>query len=228
MPRTRISTSSCRRSSGCSSSQSNQADCDSDRTSRCWRRTTRAKALSITVFSWRCVSGCRDYLKDPITFLYLSGWRLGEMKTLEWRDVDIAGQVVRLRPAISKNKDGQVLPLSGELLEIIVRASANRRLDCPFVFHLDGQPVGDFKRSWATACKTAGVGKVLVHDLCRTAVRNMVRAGIPDRVAMALSGHKTRSVFDRYNIVSEATSPRLPSVCRHIWALSRFSRRWPR
>jgi len=145
-----------------------------------------------------------QYLKDPITFLYLSGWRVGEMKALEWRDVDLAGRVVRLRPSVSKNKDGRILPLSGELLEIVERANANRRLDCPYLFHLDGQPVGDFKRAWATACKRAGVGKVLVHDLRRTAVRNMVRAGIPDRVAMALSGHKTRSVFDRYNIVSEA------------------------
>jgi integrase len=145
-----------------------------------------------------------EYVKDPITFLYLSGWRLGEMKALEWRDVDLAGRVVRLRPEISKNKDGRVLPLSGELLELVERAGAKRRLDCPYVFHLDGEPVGDFKRSWATACKAAGVGKILVHDLRRTAVRNMVRAGIPDRVAMTLSGHKTRSVFDRYNIVSEA------------------------
>jgi len=143
------------------------------------------------------------YLKDPITFLYLSGWRLGEMRELEWRDVDLAGKAVRLRPEISKNKDGRVLPLSGELLEIIERAKAQRRLDCSYVFHLDGDQVGDFKRSWATACRKAGVGKVLVHDLRRTAVRNMVRAGIPDRIAMALSGHKTRSVFDRYNIVSE-------------------------
>ncbi len=109
-----------------------------------------------------------------------------------------------MRPAISKNKDGQLLPLSGELLEIVESAYADRRLDCQYVLQLDGQQVGDFKRSWATACKKAGVGKVLVHDLRRTAVRNMVRAGIPDRVAMMLSGHKTRSVFDRYNIVSEA------------------------
>jgi integrase len=145
-----------------------------------------------------------EYLKDPITFLYLSGWRLGEVRALEWRDVDLAGKIVRLRPAISKNKDGRMLPLSGELHEIVESACANRRLDCSYVFHLDGAPVGDFKRSWATACKAAGVGKVLVHDLRRTAIRNMVRAGIPDRVAMTLSGHKTRSVFDRYNIVSEA------------------------
>lgn len=145
-----------------------------------------------------------EYLKDAISFLYLSGWRLGEMRALEWRDVDLAGKIVRLRPAISKNKDGRVLPLSGELLETVERANAKRRLDCPYVFHLAGQPVGDFKRSWATACKAACVGRILVHDLRRTAVRNMVRAGIPDRVAMTLSGHKTRSVFDRYNIVSES------------------------
>jgi integrase len=145
-----------------------------------------------------------EYLRDPISFLYLSGWRLGEMKALEWRDVDLAGKVVHLRPETSKNKDGRVLPLSGELLEIIERAYAKRRLDCPYVFHRSGEPIGDFRKAWSNACKASGLGRVLVHDLRRTAVRNMVRAGIPDRVAMALSGHKTRSVFDRYNIVSEA------------------------
>jgi integrase len=72
-----------------------------------------------------------EYLQDPISFLYLSGWRLGEMKTLEWRDVDLAGNVVHLRPEISKNKDGRLLPLSGELLEIMNRAHSNRRPDCP-------------------------------------------------------------------------------------------------
>lgn len=145
-----------------------------------------------------------EYLRDPIAFLYLSGWRLGEMKTLEWRDVDLAGRVVHLRPEISKNKDGRLLPLSGELLEIINRAHARRRPDCRFVFHRDGEPIGDFRKAWSTACKAAGLQAILVHDLRRTAVRNMVRAGIGDRVAMTLSGHKTRSVFDRYNIVSEA------------------------
>lgn len=150
------------------------------------------------------IANLPEYLRDPITFLYLSGWRLGEMKALEWRDVDLAGKVLRLRPEISKNKDGRLLPLSGELLEIMARAHEKRRLDCPLVFHRDAEPVGDFRKAWSKACKAAGMSSILVHDLRRTAVRNMVRAGIPDRVAMTLSGHKTRSIFDRYNIVSEA------------------------
>jgi integrase len=146
--------------------------------------------------------GLPKHLKDPVTFLYLSGWRVSEMRTLEWRDVDLAGGEVRLRPEVSKNKDGRVLPLRGELLEIISRARQVRRPDCPFVFHEASKPIGDFRKAWKTACKKAGLSEIIVHDLRRTAVRNMVRAGIPERVAMELSGHKTRRIFDRYNIVS--------------------------
>jgi integrase len=146
--------------------------------------------------------GLPAHLQDPVTFLYLSGWRVSEMRTLEWRDVDLAGHEVRLRPEESKNKDGRVLPLRGELLEVFERAGEKRRPDCPFVFHDEGEPIGDFRKAWKTACKKAGISGIIVHDLRRTAVRNMVRAGIPERIAMELSGHKTRRVFDRYNIVS--------------------------
>ena len=146
--------------------------------------------------------GLPKHLKGPVTFLYLSGWRVSEMRTLEWRDVDLAGREVRLRPEVSKNKDGRVLPLRGELLEIIELAKEARRPDCPYVFHEAGEPIGDFRKAWKTACKKAKLTGMIVHDLRRTAVRNMVRAGIPERVAMELSGHKTRRIFDRYNIVS--------------------------
>jgi integrase len=105
---------------------------------------------------------------------------------------------------ISKNKDGRILPLRGELLDVLERAAERRRLDCTFVFHVNGQPIGQFRKSWKTACKSAGLSGLIPHDLRRTAVRNMVRAGIPERVAMSLSGHKTRAIFDRYNIVSES------------------------
>lgn len=145
-----------------------------------------------------------ERLRDPISFLYLSGWRVGEMTTLEWRDVDLTGRAVRLPPAKSKNKEGRVLPLTGRLAEIIVRAADNRRLDSPFVFHNGGSQILDFRVAWNTARTKAGLGTLLVHDLRRSAVRNLVRAGVPERTAMAITGHKTRAVFDRYNIVSES------------------------
>jgi integrase len=145
-----------------------------------------------------------EHLKDPITFLYLSGWRVSEMRALEWRDVDLAGRVVRLRPEISKNKKGRLLPLQGDLLEILQRAFANRRLDCQAVFHNDGALIGDFRKAWKSALITAELGQKLVHDFRRTAVRNLTRAGNPEKISMTLTGHKTRAVFDRYNIVSEA------------------------
>jgi integrase len=126
------------------------------------------------------------------------------MRSLEWRDVDLGGKIIRLRPEHSKNKEARPLPLTDELLELIERAKDNRRLDCSFVFYNKGKGVGDFRKAWHKARKETKLGEVLVHDLRRTAVRNLVRAGVPERVAMSLSGHKTRSVFDRYNIVSEA------------------------
>jgi integrase len=143
-----------------------------------------------------------DYLKDFARFGYLSGWRKGEIAGLEWRDVDRDAKVVRLRPEASKTHEGRVLVLDGEIWEIMKRRWQDRVYG-PWVFHRQGFQIGDFRKAWKSACRKAGIPGKLFHDLRRTSVRNMVRASVPERVAMEVSGHRTRSIFDRYHIVSE-------------------------
>ena len=70
--------------------------------------------------------------------------------------------------------------------------------NCPYVFHFEGRRIGDFRKSWATACKRAGVPGLLFHDLRRTAGRRLEDAGVPRSVAMRITGHKTESMYLRY------------------------------
>ena len=70
--------------------------------------------------------------------------------------------------------------------------------------HYKGKPISSIKRTWKTACEKIGLEDRMFHDLRRSAVRNLVRAGVPQVVAKKISGHKTDSVFNRYNIVSES------------------------
>jgi integrase len=156
------------------------------------------------------VAALPAYLQDFTRFAYLTGWRKGEIISLRWSDVDRDAGAIRLRPEAAKTGRGRTVMLEGDLAELIERRWQARLLEkegnirvAALVFHRDGEPVGDFRKAWATACVAAGVPDKLFHDLRRTAARNMVRAGVPERVAMAVTGHVTRSMFDRYNIVSE-------------------------
>lgn len=142
-------------------------------------------------------------IADAARFAFLTGWRKGEITSLEWRDVDTRVGTIRLRRARSKSKKGRVLKLTRELLDLIRRRAGLRRPECVFVFHRNGKPLRSFRISWQKACKAAGFEGRLFHDLRRSAVRNMVRAGVPHNIAMRISGHKTDSVFWRYDIVDE-------------------------
>jgi len=144
-------------------------------------------------------------------FAYITGWRIrSEALPLQWRQVDFEAGTVRLDPGTTKNGDGRVLVMTEELRRVLAAQRAytdtvqrERGIICPWVFHRDGERIRDFRHAWQTACRNAGLPGRIPHDFRRTAVRNMVRAGIPERVAMTMTGHKTRSVFERYNIVSE-------------------------
>jgi integrase len=108
-------------------------------------------------------------LKCLTEFLYLTGWRKGEARKLEWRDVDLVGKVVRLRIENSKTKTARVLPLTGRLWDIIETQSRQPQAGCPYVFHRDGKQVGDFRKVWKRACQESGLKGFLVHDFRRCA-----------------------------------------------------------
>ena len=144
-----------------------------------------------------------DDLRDFCAWAYRTGMRPGEIKSLTWETFDRETWTLRLHAKHAKTGYGRVLALEGPLRKIIERRLKARRLDCPVIFHRNGRPIGGFRKTWTRACRAAGLEGKLLYDLRRTAVRNMVRAGVPERVAMTISGHRTRAVFDRYNIVSE-------------------------
>ena len=138
-----------------------------------------------------------------LDFAYYSGWRRNEILYLTWDDVDRSGGVIRLTPQRSKTRTGRVLPISAPLGLVLDRRAARRLDDNPRVFLRDGVAVRVWRHALRDACLRARVPHRLLHDCRRTAARNLVRAGVPERVAMLLTGHKTRAVFDRYNIVNE-------------------------
>ena len=148
-----------------------------------------------------------EELQAVAAFAYITGWRKQEILSLQWRQVDWKTGCVNLEPGTTKNGEGRTFFFTDDLRTLL---EARRALTVvggsrivPWVFHRNGEPIKSFRKAWGTACKAAGVPGRIFHDFRRTAVRNLVRAGVPERVAMQMTGHKTRSVFERYNVVSE-------------------------
>jgi integrase len=179
------------------------------------------------------------YLRPLVTFLYWCGVRLGEAQQIQWQQVTLTGAQphIRLEEEQTKSGEARIVPLPAVLVNML-RAT-----------QVGSGPVFDstnLRTEWARACAAVGLGTLVertsangypwqqysglkVHDLRRSAVRNLRLAGIPEGVAMKISGHKTRDVFDRYNIVDandvaeamrqvEVAAAKQPSATRRVSA----------
>lgn len=149
-------------------------------------------------------------LGDAWLFGFLTGWRRGEVLPLRWEQVDRRKLEVRLTD--SKNGEGRVIPIVGELAELLERRWQARRYklkrnDTPFVsplvFHEKGKPLQDFRKRARTAFDAAGVPRRLFHDLRRSFCKDAVDAGGDIPTVMAITGHKTVATFLRYKIVEK-------------------------
>jgi len=164
-------------------------------------------------------------LQVAIAIMHTYGWRKMEVLDLERRQLDLRAGTLVLDPGTTKNDEGRTVFLTPEMKSLLgaqverVKALEKKlgriipalfphlhgaKTQSPGARHVAviGEPIRDFRRIWRKACKAAGVPGMLRHDFRRTAVRNLVNAGVPEGVAMKVTGHKTRNVFDRYHIVS--------------------------
>jgi integrase len=160
----------------------------------------------------------RPDLQCAISLAHAFGWRMqSEVLHMELCQVDLAAGTLRLEPGTTKNRDGRTVYLMPEhipmLTDQIERVKIlSRKLGRvitvlfpnPRKGPFQGHRLLDFRKAWKTACINAGLTGMIRHDFRRSAVRNLIRSGVSETVAMRISGHKTRSVFDRYNITSDA------------------------
>jgi len=155
-----------------------------------------------------------EHIRPLAEFAFWTGWRKREMTGLKWSAVDRVAQEIRLRAEETKTATARVLPYGSNprLVAIIegqwVRAEAFQRERGKFPDRVftkkNGDPIISIYGAWRTACKEAGRPGLLLHDMRRSAARNMIQAGVPQHVVMKVTGHKTVEVFHRYAIVSPA------------------------
>jgi len=145
-------------------------------------------------------------LKPLVTFLYYCGVRLGEAEQIEWRQIDLGAALIRLEEDQTKNSEARTVPLPDVLVEMLEQVEPKEGT----VFDTT-----NLRKAWQKACVAAALGTfievegkadprytgLIIHDLRRSAIKNLMKAGVNEKVAMKISGHKTRTVFDRYHIV---------------------------
>jgi integrase len=144
------------------------------------------------------------WLRAMFTVAYSFGFRKGELLSMRVKQVDLSNGTITLFAGTTKNGEGRTVKMTQEVSTLLTACVIGKKPD-DFVFtRSDGKSVRVFRKSWKTVCERAGVPGLLFHDLRRSGVRNLRRLGVQESVAMRISGHKTRSVFERYNIIDEA------------------------
>jgi integrase len=151
-----------------------------------------------------CNECSKNWLRTALALGYNFGFRSAELLGMRVRQVDLLNRSIILDPGATKNGEGRIVKLTSETYELVKQCMLYKRPDDFLISRRGGHPVKDFRTAWKNLTVAAELPGLLFHDLRRSAVRNMVRRGVPEVVAMRISGHKTRSVFDRYNIVNEA------------------------
>ena len=142
-----------------------------------------------------------EYLKAPMTFAYFTGWRVcSEILKIRWPQVDLDAGTVRLEVNTTKNKNGRLIYIPTDLKTLL---SSIKKPDIGLVFHNSGKPIANYYKAWHKACKDAGITRV-PHDFRRTAIRNLVRAGVSEHTAMVMTGHTPARSSIRYDIVSDS------------------------
>ena len=145
-------------------------------------------------------------LKPLVTFLYYCGVRLGEAEQIEWHQVDLPAALIRLEEDQTKNSEAPTIPLPDVLVKMLKQIDKKEGA----IFDTT-----NLRKEWHKACVASGLGTLIdiegkadprytgliIHDLRRSAIKNLMKAGVNEKVAMKISGHKTRDVFDRYHIV---------------------------
>jgi integrase len=134
-----------------------------------------------------------------LVFGYHLGMRKSALLQLKWRQIDYRAGLIYLERKKSAENVPQAVPIYGDMRAFLEKQPC----DSPYLFARGSEQIRDFRAAWKTACKRAGVSGVLFHDLRRSSARNLRRAGVPESLAMKITGHRTRSMYERYNIVDE-------------------------
>jgi integrase len=152
----------------------------------------------------KLLSGCSEiWFLALVEVAKTYGWRISELLSMKVSQIDVIARTIRLEPGTTKNKDGREVTMTNRVYELLTLCAHGKLPDAFLFTRRDGEVVRDFRGTWDKARKAAGLPSLLFHDLRRTAARNLRRAGVAEGVIMKIGGWRTRSVFERYAIISQ-------------------------